>query len=140
AVAPYRPQDAQARGRSRRDPWEPSFAGWSVDLQPRRSPYVSGPNHHGTRAAEPETPHGTASRSTKPLFFNDIDRWVFRCAVVPGDPGIEVSLQLLDASVDTFAERHLIELLQDGLVEALADAVGLRAPRLGAAVVDVLHG
>ena len=47
--------------------------------------------------------------------------------VVPGDPGIEVSLQLLEAGVDAFAERHLIELLQDGFVEALADAVGLRA-------------
>jgi len=55
--------------------------------------------------------------------------------VIPGDPGIEVSLQLLDADVDAFAERHLIELLQDGFVEALADAVGLRASRLGAAVV-----
>src|SRR3984893_4575397 len=60
--------------------------------------------------------------------------------VVPGDPGIEVSLQLLEAGVDAFAERHLIELLQDGFVEALADAVGLRASRLGAAVVDVLNG
>ena len=60
--------------------------------------------------------------------------------VVPGDPGIEVSLQLIDAGVDAFAERHLIELLQDGFVEALTDAVGLRASRLGAAVVDVLHG
>ena len=60
--------------------------------------------------------------------------------VVPGDPGIEVSLQLLEAGVDAFAERHLIELLQDGFVEALADAVGLRASRLGAAVVDVLDG
>src|SRR5438067_10134805 len=60
--------------------------------------------------------------------------------VVPGDPGIEVSLQLFEAGVNAFAERHLIELLQDGFVEALADAVGLRASRLGAAVVDVLHG
>jgi hypothetical protein len=59
---------------------------------------------------------------------------------VPGDPGIEVNLQLLEAGVDAFAERHLIELLQDGFVEALADAVGLRASRLGAAVVDVLDG
>src|SRR5438874_7875257 len=60
--------------------------------------------------------------------------------VVPGDPGIEVGLQLLDTTVDAFAERHLIEFLQDGFVEALTDAVGLRASRLGAAVVDVLHG
>src|SRR6185295_11683664 len=49
--------------------------------------------------------------------------------VVPGDPGIEVGLQLLDAGVDAFAERHLIEFLQDGFVEALTDAVGLRASR-----------
>src|ERR1700719_821476 len=84
---------------SRRDPWEPSFSGWSVDLQPRRSRHVSGPNHHGTRAAEPETPHGIASRSTKPLFFNDIDRWVFRCAVVEAEPGANPSLGLGNALI-----------------------------------------
>src|SRR6266851_3094441 len=36
------------------------------------------------------------------------------------------------------AERQAVELVQDGAMEALADAVGLRAFRLGAGVVDVL--
>ena len=77
---------AAEAGEIRRDP---SLAGWSVDLQPRRSLHPGSPNHHGTRAAEPETPRGIASRSTKPVFFNDIDRWVFRCAVVVGGPGAD---------------------------------------------------
>ena len=42
------------------------------------------------------------------------------------DPFVEVFLQHLDAVIDNLAERHLIELLQHGFVEPLADAVGLR--------------
>src|SRR6516164_392628 len=38
------------------------------------------------------------------------------------------------------AESHPVELIQHGAMEALADAVGLRALGLGAAVVDVLNG
>ena len=76
-VSSHRRQDTPARGRSRRDPRDPSLAGWSVDLRPRRSLHPGSPNHHGTGAAEPETPRGIASRSTRPVSFNDIDRWVF---------------------------------------------------------------
>jgi hypothetical protein len=58
--------------------------------------------------------------------------------IVFGDPGIEVGLQLVDCVVDLLAERHPVELVEHGAVEALADAVGLRAFGLGAAVVDIL--
>ncbi len=45
--------------------------------------------------------------------------------VVVIDPLVQINLQLLDTFVDLLAECHLIELLQDGLVEPFADAVGL---------------
>lgn len=51
------------------------------------------------------------------------------CAVV-SDPVIKVSLQFLDRVMELPARRHLVEFLQDDLVEALADADGLRALRL----------
>ena len=70
------PKTLQARGGSRRDRRDPSPARRSLDLQPRRSRNHCSPSHHPTRAAEPEIPHGIASRSAKPLLFNDIDRWV----------------------------------------------------------------
>ncbi len=53
-------------------------------------------------------------------------------------PPIQVGLQLLDAAVELLAEGHAVELVQDGLVEALTDAVGLRALRLCPTVVDIL--
>ena len=58
--------------------------------------------------------------------------------VVFGDPRIKIGLQLVDCAVDLFAERNPIELVQDGAMEALANAIGLRALRLGSAVIDVL--
>src|SRR6516225_2720897 len=58
--------------------------------------------------------------------------------VVSGDPRIKVSLQLVDRAVDLFAERHPVELIQNGAMEALADAICLRALGLGSAVIDVL--
>src|SRR5262245_23765095 len=60
--------------------------------------------------------------------------------VVLDQPGIEISLQLLDAVVDLLAERDAIELIQYSAMEALTDSIGLRALGLGAAVVDVLDG
>src|SRR5215831_476610 len=60
--------------------------------------------------------------------------------VVLDQPGIEISLQLVDAAVDLLAERDAIELIQYGAMEALTDSIGLRALRLGAAVIDVLDG
>ena len=73
-----------------------------MDLRPCRSLHPGSPNHHGTGAAEPEAPRGVASRSTKSIFFIDIDRWVFRCAVVqraPAPPGALVLWQDADADL-----------------------------------------
>jgi hypothetical protein len=58
--------------------------------------------------------------------------------VVLGHPGIKVALQLLDHRVDPLAEGDAIEFIEHGLMKALANSVGLRAPRFGAGVVDVL--
>ena len=58
--------------------------------------------------------------------------------IVFDDPSVEIGLQLVDGSIDFLAERHPVELVEHGAMEALADAVGLRALGLGAAVVDVL--
>src|SRR5437016_14022963 len=43
-----------------------------------------------------------------------------------------------NGTVHLFAERDAIKLIEHGLVEALADTVGLRALRLGARGIDVL--
>src|SRR5437660_12572672 len=58
--------------------------------------------------------------------------------VVVDEPGIEIGLQFLDRAIDLFTERHPIELVEQRAMEALADAVGLWALGLGAAVIDVL--
>src|SRR3954466_15782255 len=58
--------------------------------------------------------------------------------VVASDPLIQVGLQLGDRAVDPLAEGHPIELVQHRPVEALDDAVGLRAFGFGAGVIPVL--
>src|SRR5215467_8625766 len=45
--------------------------------------------------------------------------------VVSGDPRIKVGLQLVDRAIDLFAERHPVELIQDGAMETLANTVCL---------------
>ena len=45
--------------------------------------------------------------------------------IVDVDPLIKIDLQLVNGTVDFLSECDLIELLQYGFVEALADAVGL---------------
>ncbi len=45
--------------------------------------------------------------------------------VIAVKPRVQIGLQRVDAVVELFAERNLIELLQYRLVEPLADAVGL---------------
>src|SRR6185436_375915 len=42
--------------------------------------------------------------------------------------------------IDLLAKGDAVELVEDRAMEALADAIGLRALGLGAAVVDVLDG
>ena len=46
-------------------------------------------------------------------------------AIVALDPLVEVALQFREFAVDFFAEDDLIKFLEDGLVEAFANAVGL---------------
>ena len=47
-------------------------------------------------------------------------------SVVFMDPGVKISLQAVQVHVQLLAERHLVKLLQDRLVEAFTDAIGLR--------------
>src|SRR5215469_13783575 len=58
--------------------------------------------------------------------------------IVLAQPGVKIGLQLVERAVDLLAERHSIELVERRLVEALADAVGLRTLGLGARMIDVL--
>jgi hypothetical protein len=51
------------------------------------------------------------------------------------DPGIQIGLQLVDRTIHLPAERDTVEFVEHGLVEALTDAVGLRASR----DVDIKH-
>jgi hypothetical protein len=46
--------------------------------------------------------------------------------VVRDELGVKVRLQLFERRVDLLAERDLVELVKDCLVEALTDAVGLQ--------------
>src|SRR5579859_2519698 len=58
--------------------------------------------------------------------------------IVLRDPCVYIALQLFQAGVQPFPERDAIELVLHGAMKALADAVGLRRPRLGFGVVDIL--
>jgi hypothetical protein len=58
--------------------------------------------------------------------------------VVFTDPRIKVNLQLINGTIHLFAEGDTVKLVEQGLVEALTDTVGLRALRLGSSVTDVL--
>ena len=39
---------------------------------------------------------------------------------------VQIGLQLIQIAIELLAERDLVELLQDRLVETLADPIGLR--------------
>jgi hypothetical protein len=58
--------------------------------------------------------------------------------IVLTDPQIEIGLQLIDRTIHLFAEGDPVELVEHRFVEALTDAVGLRALGLGPRVIDVL--
>src|SRR5262249_301068 len=88
------PQDAAACRGSRRDRGNPSSPGWTMDLRPCRAHDISRPIDHRTGTTQPETPRGIGPRSTKPLLFKHIDRWVLGCVVVDPAPGIEGALHL----------------------------------------------
>ena len=55
------------------------------------------------------------------------------------EPGVEVGMHRLDAFVESLTHLHAEELVEDGTVEALDEAVGLRATDLGAAVLDAVE-
>lgn len=54
-------------------------------------------------------------------------------------PFVKISLQFLNATVDLLAKGDAVELIQQGFVETLADAIGLRAARFCPRVIDVLN-
>ena len=54
-------------------------------------------------------------------------------------PFVKSSLQFLNAAVDPLAKGDAVELIQQGFVETLADAIGLRAARFCPRVVDILN-
>src|SRR5512132_1548558 len=58
--------------------------------------------------------------------------------VVLAEPFVQVGLQLGDRPVELLAKGNAVELVQHGLVEALADPIRLRALGLGPTVVDIL--
>src|SRR5579859_2849860 len=60
------------------------------------------------------------------------------CLVILADPFIKIALQLVKGTIHLLAECDTVELIQHGPVEALTDAVSLRALGLGARVIDVL--
>src|SRR5262249_56390031 len=100
----------------------------SLDLQPCRSLHSAGACHHRTLTPEPKAPRGIASQSAKPVLFNDIDRWVLRCALVVASPTLDDDLGLAQ-SVENLAVEQLVA---QASVEALDVAV---LP--GAASLDV---
>src|SRR5215831_8673879 len=54
------------------------------------------------------------------------------------NPTIQVGLQLVDRTIHLLAQGNTVELVEHGLLETLADSVGLWALGLGARVIDVL--
>src|SRR5208283_1377143 len=110
-------------GRSWRDRSHPSAIRWSLDLRPCCTDNIGRPMHNRASPSEPKISRGIAFRPAKPLHFNHIARWVFRCAIVDLDPAIQVKLQRLDAGVELLAESHAVKLFQNGLMKALANAV-----------------
>ena len=58
--------------------------------------------------------------------------------IILGHPDIEILLQFADRRIDLLAEGDAVELVEHGLVKPFDDAIGLRAPGLGAGMVDVL--
>ena len=59
--------------------------------------------------------------------------------VVVEEPGIEIGLQRLDGLVECLSHLHPEELVEDGAVEALDEAVGLRRADLGSSVLNAVQ-
>lgn len=58
--------------------------------------------------------------------------------VVIRQPFIEIGLQLFNGAIYLAPERDLVKLLQNGLVEAFANAIGLRMAYLSLGMLDVV--
>ena len=59
--------------------------------------------------------------------------------VVVRQPLVQIFLQLLQRLVQFFAEGHLIKLVQDRLMEPLADPIRLRRNRFGFRVIYIIN-
>ena len=55
------------------------------------------------------------------------------------DPPVDIRLKLAQVSVESLAENHAVQFVDDCLVEALADAVNLRGPHLGLVMLNLLE-
>ena len=66
--------------------------------------------------------------------------WCVRWLVVVFHLFVEIVLEGRDVVVEFFTEGDLVKLLQDGFVEAFADAVGLWVLCLGFCVIDIVYG
>ena len=60
--------------------------------------------------------------------------------VVMLQPGIEVSLYLIEDAVDLLTKHHSIKFIEHRLLKPLTDAISLEALNLSASVIDVFHG
>jgi hypothetical protein len=63
---------------------------------------------------------------------------VWALFLILSQPPLQICLEFFSTSIELLAEHKAIELSQEGLVEAFADAIGLRALPLGAGMVDML--
>ena len=59
-------------------------------------------------------------------------------SIIFDDPFVKIRLQLIKGCVDFLSERDLIKLGQNRFIKALDDTVGLRVPRLGPCVINVV--
>ena len=59
--------------------------------------------------------------------------------IIEVHPLIDIGLELLQAGVELTPESGGIELILNGLMKALANAIGLRTLSLGARMLDILQ-
>ena len=57
--------------------------------------------------------------------------------IIFAEPGICISLQLLQARIELLAKRHTVELILHGAMKAFADPVGLRRSSFRLGVIDI---
>lgn len=78
---------------------------------------------------------GLKGRSSETIFAG-----VCPLVVVVQKPLVNIGLKLVEGRVDLLTESDRIELLTNGFVKALGDAVGLRRVGFGLGVVDGFEG